>query len=160
MWKHVHFSLLQNNILLYVYISHFYTGKGDGNPLQHSCLENPHRQRILVRYSPWGRKELDATEQLSTAHITFLIHSLTKELWGSLYLLAIIKITSAVNICVQVFMWIHGFTSTGHILRNRIAFFKKFYILSFEELLGCFLKWVHHFTCLPVVHEDSSFPTF
>ena len=123
MWKYVHFSLLQNNILLYVYISHFYTGKRDGNPLQHSCLENPHRQRILVRYSPWGRKELDATEQLSTAHITFLIHSLTKELWGSLYFLAIIKITSAVNICVQVFVWIHGFTSTGHILRSRIAFF-------------------------------------
>ena len=76
-----------------------------------------------MRYGPWGRKELDTTEQLSTAHITFLIHSLTKELLGSLYLLAIIKIMSAVNICVQVFVWIHGFTSTAHILRSRIAFF-------------------------------------
>ena len=25
-----------------------------------------HRQRILVGYSPWGRKELDTTERLST----------------------------------------------------------------------------------------------
>ena len=43
-------------------------GGGHGNPLQYSCLENPHGQRSLVRgYSPWGRKELDMTEQLSTA---------------------------------------------------------------------------------------------
>ena len=35
-----------------------------GNPLQHSCLENPHEQRSLVGYSPWSCKELDTTEQL------------------------------------------------------------------------------------------------
>ena len=29
-------------------------GGGRGNPLQYSCLENPHRQRSLTRYSPWG----------------------------------------------------------------------------------------------------------
>ena len=38
-----------------------------GNPLQCSCLENPHGQRSLVGYSPWGHKELDVTERLSTA---------------------------------------------------------------------------------------------
>ena len=43
-------------------------GAGNGNPLQSSCLENPHGQRSLVGYSPWGCKELDMTEQLSTAH--------------------------------------------------------------------------------------------
>ena len=32
---------------------------GHGNPLQYSCLENPHE---LVGYSPWDRKELDTTE--------------------------------------------------------------------------------------------------
>ena len=32
-------------------------GGGHGNPLQYSCLENPHRQRSLAGYSPWGRKE-------------------------------------------------------------------------------------------------------
>ena len=29
-------------------------GGGHGNPLQYSCLENPHRQRSLVGFSPWG----------------------------------------------------------------------------------------------------------
>ena len=35
---------------------------GRGNPLQHSCLENPHGQRSLTGYSPWGHKESDMTE--------------------------------------------------------------------------------------------------
>ena len=35
---------------------------GNGNPLQYSCLENPHGQRSLVGYSPWGCKESDMTE--------------------------------------------------------------------------------------------------
>ena len=30
-------------------------GGGNGNPLQHSCLENP-MDRSLVSYSPYGRK--------------------------------------------------------------------------------------------------------
>ena len=30
---------------------------GPGNPLQYSCLENPHGQRSLVGYSPWGCKD-------------------------------------------------------------------------------------------------------
>ena len=38
-------------------------GKGHGNPLQYSCLENPHGQRSLAGYSPWGRKESDMTER-------------------------------------------------------------------------------------------------
>ena len=42
-------------------------GKGNGNPLQYSCLEKPHGQRSLVGYSPWGGKEWDTTEWLSTA---------------------------------------------------------------------------------------------
>ena len=40
-------------------------GGGHGNPLQYSYLENLHGQRSLADYSPWGRKELDTTEQLS-----------------------------------------------------------------------------------------------
>ena len=42
-------------------------GGGHGNPLQYSCLEKPHGQRSLAGYSPWGRRELDTTERLSTA---------------------------------------------------------------------------------------------
>ena len=39
-------------------------GGGHGNPLQYSCLENPHGQRSLVGYSPLGRKELDTTKAI------------------------------------------------------------------------------------------------
>ena len=37
-------------------------GGGHGNPLQSSCLENPHGQRRLAGYSPWSHKELDTAE--------------------------------------------------------------------------------------------------
>ena len=39
---------------------------GHGNPLQYSCLENPHGQRSLAGCSPWGLKESDTTKRLST----------------------------------------------------------------------------------------------
>ena len=31
-------------------------GGGHVNPLQYSCLENPHGQQSLAGYSPWGRR--------------------------------------------------------------------------------------------------------
>ena len=40
-------------------------GRGHGNPLQYSCLENPHGQRSLARSSPWSHKESDTTERLN-----------------------------------------------------------------------------------------------
>ena len=45
-------------------------GGGQGKPFQYFCLEKPHGQRSLAGYTPWGHKELDATEQLSTAQRT------------------------------------------------------------------------------------------
>ena len=39
-------------------------GEGKGYPLQYFCLENPHGQRSLAGYSPWGQKESDKTDQL------------------------------------------------------------------------------------------------
>ena len=50
-------------------------GGGHGNSLQYSCLENPHGQRSLAGYCPWGRQESDMTEQLSIAHKS-------KRAWG------------------------------------------------------------------------------
>ena len=35
---------------------------GHGNLLQYSCLKNPHGQRNVGGYSPWGHKESDTTE--------------------------------------------------------------------------------------------------
>ena len=43
-----------------------FPGEGNGYALQCSGLENPHGQSSLVGYSPWGLKELDITERLST----------------------------------------------------------------------------------------------
>ena len=43
-------------------------GGEHGNPLQYSCLDNPHGQRSLVGYSPWGSQR-DMTEQLSMVHL-------------------------------------------------------------------------------------------
>ena len=42
-------------------------GGRHGPPLQYSCLENPHGQRSLMGYSPWGHIESDTTEQLTHA---------------------------------------------------------------------------------------------
>ena len=41
-------------------------GVGNGNPLQCSCLKNPHGQGSLAGYSPWGHKESDTTEHKCT----------------------------------------------------------------------------------------------
>ena len=40
-------------------------GEGNSYPLQYSGLENPHGQRSLAGYSPWGHKESDTTEGLT-----------------------------------------------------------------------------------------------
>ena len=48
-------------------------GGGQGNPLQCSCLENPHGQRSLAGYSPWSHKESATTEWLSTAHSIYYL---------------------------------------------------------------------------------------
>ena len=40
-------------------------GEGNGNPLPHSCLENPmDRGAWLIGYSPWGHNKSDTTELL------------------------------------------------------------------------------------------------
>ena len=49
-------------------------GGENGNPLQYSCLKNPHGQRSLACYSPWGHKETDTTEWLHK-HSTRLLHN-------------------------------------------------------------------------------------
>ena len=54
--------------LLYTFMEES-PGGGHGNPLQYSCLENPHGQRSLVGYSAWGCTESDTTKRLSTAQL-------------------------------------------------------------------------------------------
>ena len=40
--------------------------EGNISSLQYSCLENPHGQRSLADYNPWGHRELDMTEHTHT----------------------------------------------------------------------------------------------
>ena len=51
-------------------------GEGNGNSLQYSCLENPHGQRSLEGYSPWGHKESDTNKQLTHTHVIGAVNSL------------------------------------------------------------------------------------
>ena len=44
-------------------------GGGHGNPLQNSCLENPHGQRSLAGCIPQGHKELDPAEVTEHARV-------------------------------------------------------------------------------------------
>ena len=46
-------------------------GGGHGNPVQYSCLQNPHGQRSLVGYSPWGCKKLDTTKAAELSSLFF-----------------------------------------------------------------------------------------
>ena len=48
-----------------------FSGEGNGNPLQYSCLEN-FTDREAWWYSLWGLKESDTTERLTQTHKTKL----------------------------------------------------------------------------------------
>ena len=47
-------------------------GGGNGNPLQYPLPGKSHGHRSLVGCSPWGLKESDMTEQLSTPVYTYI----------------------------------------------------------------------------------------
>jgi len=51
---------------------------------QYSCLENSHGQRSLAGYSPWGCKESDMMEWLST-HRRFMRKAREAFLWHQIY---------------------------------------------------------------------------
>ena len=54
-------------------------GEGNSYALQYSFLENPHGQRILVGYSPWGCKELDTTQRLMLSFSKSTFNNLSKD---------------------------------------------------------------------------------
>ena len=56
-------------------------GEGHGNPLWYSCMENPHGQRSLVGYSPWGHKVSDMTENWHFHFFTFSNMLVNQELF-------------------------------------------------------------------------------
>ena len=53
-----------------------FPGGGHGNPLQYSCLENPHGQRNLVSYNPGVTKsQTQLSEEAHKKHKTLLIQN-------------------------------------------------------------------------------------
>ena len=70
-------------------------GKGHGNPLHCSCLENPRGQRSLVGYSPWSRKESDTTEATKQAGTDFL--GLRRKWWETAEHRSVLLIEGRVN---------------------------------------------------------------
>ena len=50
-------------------------GGGHGNPLQYSCLENPHGQRSLLNYSPW------VGHDWAHMHVSFMAYKTLKILF-------------------------------------------------------------------------------
>ena len=46
-------------------------GGRHGDPLHYSCLENPHGQRSLAGYGPWGHKELEMTAAIKHSTASF-----------------------------------------------------------------------------------------
>ena len=63
-------------------------GDGNSSPLQYSCLENPHGQKSLAGYGPWGRKKSDTTKATNHTHSTEYSQKLNT------YLMTLIKIDS------------------------------------------------------------------
>ena len=90
-------------------------GGRHGNPLQYSCLENPHGQRSLEGYSPWGYKESDTSEKAAVADKT---NELIKEIFLIKFHLCFFfkKVTF-----IFIFVWDSNFFNSVFILSANIA---------------------------------------
>ena len=78
-------------------------GRGNGNSLQHSCLENSLEQRSLVGYNPQGSKDSDTTEKHVCMHICICIHH--KYLYLSLIsrpLTTIMMLYTVLRFCIRL----------------------------------------------------------
>ena len=64
------FTELEQKVSQFVYLGSIpglgrFPGGVQGNPLQYSCVENPHEQRSLAGYCPWCHNESDMLQLLS-----------------------------------------------------------------------------------------------
>ena len=110
-------------------------GGGHGNPLQYSCLENPHGQSSLVGYSPWGCKEADMTEWLSTAHLSI----------DHLY----VYIYVHVNMYLCLYLYFYQVTCLSHKIGEAGPYFSV-----------CCSSWSGSFFVQPFWRQERQFPLF
>ena len=76
--------------------------RGHGNPLQYSCLENPHGQRSLAVCSPWAHKESDMIERLSAQHMYLSIYVF--KVCIHIYVFSYIYICTHTNIYIYIYL--------------------------------------------------------
>ena len=120
-------------------------GGRHGNPLQYSCLENPHGQKNLVGYSPRGPKELGTTERLSTTWQPLNLHHLCK-LASILYFLINSKLCKIISVGFSM----KDYLSTVLSLKSRVVIF-------FSEHSFCPLSKINsHHSSFPCVWGHSS----
>ena len=129
---------------------------GNGNPLQYSCLENPHGQRNLTGYSPWGHKESDITELLRTAQClskTFLLIWVLSSLFGFIWL-SFLVLTWQLSLLIwdlSFFILMYSFHAINFALSTGLAvvhilccgfLFDLFKIFSNFLWLSLFCLWI------------------
>ena len=73
-------------------------GGGQGNPLHYSCLENPHGQRRLAGYSPWGHNESDMTVTKHSTGVPKILLQAVNASWLG-------PISMFLNYCFPMVLW-------------------------------------------------------
>ena len=113
-------------------------GGRHGNPLQYSCLENPHAQRSLTGYSPWGLKKLATTEAtehkcMRTSQVcTFLqiLTSLLSPQWWSMTSCILSLGRKFHNFYFLKVMLLMDF----HLIKENVQFFHLWMLLLYDDL--------------------------
>ena len=101
-------------------------GREHGNPLQYTCLENPHGQRNLAGYSPWGRRvRHNWMTKLSTC------------IYPSTYLSAYLSVIyPCMYVCMYVCMYPSLYLSCNFIILETSTARKSFVLVLTSDVIG------------------------
>ena len=146
-----------------------FPGGGHGNPLQYDCLENPQEQRSPVGYTPWGHKESNTTERLSTHSIVYKIsccfdhtRNWSKRCFNPLHLFTCLLVYWLIYLCVVLWMeilfyvililwyFLLSFCVLGHNkLKKKVLYIleENIYTEFSNRVLYIFVRW-NTFLCV------------